>query len=57
MPSSDGAQKVKDALAMLFRAIQSDSKPEPLTSLPEFLTTEMQNLHDSLVYGRNHVVR
>ncbi|VCU71683.1 Inner membrane protein YccS [Pigmentiphaga humi] len=46
----DGEQRVGRALAALSGAIRAGAKPEPLSDVPEFLRTELQNLHDSLVY-------
>lgn len=47
----DGEKEINEALALLSIAIQTGKKPERLPPLPEFLSTEMQNLHDSLVYA------
>jgi uncharacterized membrane protein YccC len=51
----NGAREVKHALEALSDAIHSGTKPAPLSSLPNFLATEMRNLHASLVYDESHV--
>jgi uncharacterized membrane protein YccC len=53
----DGEREVSAALAMLSDAIRAGTKPAPLSHLPEFLGTEVANLHDSLVYVGNRAVR
>ena len=45
-----GAEGVKHALEILSDAIRTGTRPEPLPQLPDFLGTELANLHDSLVY-------
>jgi uncharacterized membrane protein YccC len=47
---SDGEKEIGHALLELSNAIHAGTKPAPLPHLPEFLDTEMRNLHDSLVY-------
>ena len=49
----DGAKEVNHALAMLSSAIHVGRKPTPLGHVPEFLATEMQNLHDSFIHTGN----
>jgi uncharacterized membrane protein YccC len=51
----DGQREVRQALATLSDAIQTGTKPAPLSHLPEFLSTEMLDLHDSLCIGREHL--
>ncbi|MCZ8548015.1 hypothetical protein OOJ09_27890 [Mesorhizobium qingshengii] len=53
----DGDREVNHALAMLSDAICGETKPAPLSLLPEFLGTEMRNLRDSLVYEGTRVAR
>ncbi|MCP8894876.1 FUSC family protein [Shinella daejeonensis] len=47
----DGRENAGHALAILSRAIHAGARPAPLSPVPEFLSTEMQNLHGSLVYA------
>jgi uncharacterized membrane protein YccC len=46
----NGARNLKRALATLSDAIRTGTKPMPMPHLPEFLSTEVANLHDSVVY-------
>jgi uncharacterized membrane protein YccC len=46
---ADGGSAVRQAVAILSDAIGSGSRPAPLPPLPDFLRTEMANLHASLV--------
>lgn len=55
---TDGEKEVGRALAALADAIRLGARPPPLSHVPEFLDTEMRNLHDSLVYvGRGAFTR
>jgi len=47
----DGLNEISHALAALSDAVHAGTRPSPLVSVPEFLGTEMRNLHDSLVYA------
>lgn len=47
----DGEQQIGGALAVLSGAIRTGTRPAPISHLPEFLRTEMQNLHDSLIHA------
>lgn len=49
----NGEKQVNHALAVLSDAIHGESKPALLPEVPEFLSTEMHNLHNSLVYGES----
>lgn len=53
----NGEIEIKRAATTLSRAIRGHTKPAPLAHLPEFLRTEMHNLHDSLVYVGTDVAR
>ncbi|KQU87459.1 hypothetical protein ASD12_07970 [Mesorhizobium sp. Root102] len=46
----DGEKEINLALALLADAVRTGRKPEPLSQLPEFLSSEMRNLYDSLIY-------
>lgn len=46
----NGEKEIGHALLELSNAIHAGTRPAPLPHLPEFLDTEMRNLHDSLVY-------
>ena len=48
---TDGPRRIGRALLQLAKAIRRDSKPAPLAPLPEFLDTDVRNLHDSLVFA------
>lgn len=50
----DGEKEVNHALTVLSDAIHAGTKPAPLSYMPEFLGTEMQTLHNSLVYAGSH---
>jgi uncharacterized membrane protein YccC len=45
----DGEKEIGAALATVSAAILAGTRPGPLSNLPEFLATEMRNLHGSLV--------
>jgi uncharacterized membrane protein YccC len=51
----DGEREMHHALAVLIDAARTGTKPEPLPQLPEFLSTEMHHLRDSLVHDGNRV--
>lgn len=53
----DGDREVNHALAMLSDAICGETKPAPLSLLPEFLGTDMRNVRDSLMYEGTRVAR
>lgn len=53
----DGEKEVNHALAVLSGAIHAGTKPAPLSHVPEFLGTEMRNLHNSLVYDGARTAR
>ena len=53
----DGERAIDDALALLSDAIRAGTKPASLSQLPDFVSTEMQNLRDSLVYAGNRTTR
>lgn len=46
-----GEEETANALTVLSSAIRSGTRPAPLADMPAFLSTEMHNLHDSLVYA------
>ncbi|ODT74277.1 MAG: hypothetical protein ABS76_37450 [Pelagibacterium sp. SCN 64-44] len=46
---SDGEHQIDHAISALSEAIGAGTVPAPLTQVPKFLATEMQNLQDSLV--------
>lgn len=49
----DGEQQIDSGLTVLSDAIHGGAKPAPLPQVPEFLSTEMRNLHNSLVYSES----
>lgn len=49
----DGEQQIDSALTVLSDAIHGGSRPAPLPRVPEFLSTEMHNLHNSYVYSES----
>jgi hypothetical protein len=50
----NGEKEISHALAVLSDAIHAGTKPTPFSQVPEFLNTEMHNLHASLVYAGDH---
>lgn len=50
----NGEKEINHALAVLADAIHAGTRPAPPSRVPEFLSTEMHNLHASLVYAGDH---
>lgn len=53
---STGEKEASEALRLLSDAIQAETSPAPLSHVPQFLGTEMRNLHASLVGGAKYRV-